>query len=311
MRISETQPKYLFLALLCSYSSYVKGQSPFEFKENSQGIALFENGKPVFSYQREPKSLSGQYICNNYIHPLYSLDGDTLTEESPLDHPYHRGVFWAWHQIFIGSESLGDGWIMQNISEKVVKLDTKIQNSTAILDLDVKWCSAIWQNYNPFIEEHTDIAVHSRMNGVRIIDFEISLKALISEVSIGGSEDEKGYGGFCLRIKTPKDLVFTSANGTVIPQNLQVRPAVWMDFSGSFGEGDRKSGLALICNPATPNFPAPWILRQTASMQNVVFPGRQRIKVPTDKPIKLKYRMIVHEGGATKINIDKLVNEYK
>ena len=66
--------------------------------------------------------------------------------------------------------------------------------------------------------------------GVRMIDFEISLKALIPGVFMGGSDDEKGYGGFCTRLHLPYDLVFTSDHGPVIPQTLQLIAGPWMDF---------------------------------------------------------------------------------
>src|SRR5690554_5839416 len=119
--------KFLFVLLssfLLSSCGLESEQTPFSFKKNEQGIEVRENGKPVFFYQRAPKTLTGEYISNNYLHPLYSLDGDTLTEEFPVDHPYHRGVFWAWHQIYINGKSVGDGWIMENIKQEVVDVQT-------------------------------------------------------------------------------------------------------------------------------------------------------------------------------------------
>ena len=81
------------LTIITVYCPFCEAQkSGFVFKKTDQGIELAENGRQVFFYQNRQKTLSGTYICNNYIHPLYSLDGDTLTEESPADHPYHRGV---------------------------------------------------------------------------------------------------------------------------------------------------------------------------------------------------------------------------
>ena len=89
----------LLIALLFSCTSSPELQSPFLFTKSDKGVELLENGYPVFYYQRAPKSLTGEYIYNNYIHPLYSLDGDPLTEEFPVDHPHHRGIFWAWHHF--------------------------------------------------------------------------------------------------------------------------------------------------------------------------------------------------------------------
>jgi hypothetical protein len=300
----------IILALFCflfSCSTASNKTARFEFRENEQGLELYEASKPVFFYQREPKPLHGQYVCNNYIHPLYSLDGDTLTEESPSDHPYHRGVYWAWHQIFIGDSSLGDGWVNQDISQIVGSLKTEQSQSSARLIAEVIWKSPRWKNGEPFINERTTITVYPASTEFRIIDFEIRLRALTENLSIGGSDDEKGYGGFCVRIRLPDDISFTSEKGVVIPQITQIGAGPLMDFSGSFGVKKGKSGLTIICDPCTPNYPAPWILRSESSMQNIVYPGRHRVAVPTDKDIVLKYRLVIHNGEAKDIDFDKLV----
>ncbi len=302
----------LFLLLICASGFYSDTKSSFSFKETEQGIELFENGQAVFFYQRKPKSSDDKYICNNYLHPLYSIDGDTLTEEFPADHPFHRGVFWAWHQVFINNQSIGDSWIMQNITQDVVGLKTNIQPETAHLELDVNWKSSTWQSGKVFLKEHTNIIVHSlQEDAVRTIDFEISLTALVPGVSIGGSDNEKGYGGFSARIKCPEDLVFTSTYGPVIPKDNQIEAGPWLDFSGTFGPVKKISGLTLVCHPTTPNYPAPWILRQSASMQNIVFPGRERIGLLTDKPIVLRYRIIIHKGTSANVDMGRMLSQYE
>jgi hypothetical protein len=286
-------------------------KSTFTFKENEQGVLLLENGKPVFFYQRQTKLLAGQYKFNNYLHPLYSLSGDTLTEESPADHPYHRGVFWSWHQHYINDKSLGEGWIAEGISEDVTNLRKEIINGLAQFDLSVLWMSSSFQNGKPYIEEKTKIIVHPRETDLRKIDFEISLRALVPGVQIGGADDEKGYGGFCVRVKLPDGFIFTSTDGAVKPQETQIKAGPWMDFSGALGRNREVSGLTILCHPSTPNYPAPWILRQKTSMQNVVFPGRERINVSTEKPIVLRYRLIIHNGNAAFTDISRLQAEYE
>lgn len=283
----------------------------FTFKRNDQGVELLEKGKPVFFYQEQLKSLTGEYICNNYIHPLYSLDGDILTEEFPKDHPYHRGVFWAWHQIYANGKSIGDGWIMENIKQQVTDIQTSVKNNVGILSLNVLWESSIFNNSKPFLNEQTKITVHPTKNEIRTIDFAISLKALLPGVELGGSDDHKGYGGFCARLKLPNDLTFTSVNGPVTPRTEQVIAGPWMDFSASFGTIGEKNGISILCHPKTPNYPAPWILRSETSMQNVVFPGSQRIEIPMDKAITLYYRLVIHAGDVTGLNLREMQKEYE
>jgi hypothetical protein len=296
--------------LICSCGPSPKNGSPFSFEEREQGVELSENGKAVFFYQKEPKLLSGQYICNHYLHPLFTPEGDTLTEESPADHPHHRGIFWSWHQHYINGRRIGDGWITENISKEVVDLKTNTDKNTATLNVTVLWKSTNHENGGAYIEEHSSIMVHQLSKGIRMMDFDISLQALVPGVSLGGSDDEKGYGGFCTRIKMPDDLIFTSTNSPVTPETLQITAGPWMDFSGTFGSQGAQYGLAIQCHPGTPNYPAPWILRQRSSMQNIIFPGRDPVEIPMDQPVKLKYRLILHEGNADAVDLDLLQSEF-
>jgi hypothetical protein len=83
-------------------------RNPIEVVETSQGFAITEGKAKVMFYQREHKSLNGKYSRANYIHPLYGLDGEVLTEDFPADHLHHRGIFWAWHQVWLGDKRVGD-----------------------------------------------------------------------------------------------------------------------------------------------------------------------------------------------------------
>lgn len=308
-KLSVVYVSVIVVITACSCSDNLK-KSSFSFIENEQGIELFEKGNPVFFYQRKPKSYDGQYVCSNYLHPVYSIDGDTLTQEFPPDHPYHRGVFWTWHQLYVNDKSIGDGWINEGISQNVINAVTKKEKGNAEIYLDVMWKSSTFGDGKPFLKENTRIIVHSLQQGIRKIDFEITLNALVNGFQLGGSADEKGYGGFCARIKLPDDLVFTSEKGMVIPQELQVTAGPWMDFSAGFGRRSGVSGLSILCHPDTPSFPEPWILRQKGSMQNIVFPGKERITIQMDKPVVLKYRMIIHNGNSDSIDLAALQREY-
>ena len=323
------------IAVLAACTPKSGEDAPFQFQEDETGIFLTENGDHVFYYREAPKTLTGEYVCNHYIHPLYALNGDTLTEEFPLDHPYHRGIFWSWHQFYMDSTSLGDEWIMENISHEVAGIQTGSDPSGATLELDVMWRSTLLENGKAFMKEKTRITVHPLQKGVRKIDFEISLQALVPNLSMGGSDDEKGYGGFCARIKLPDDLKFISSTGAVEPKTLQVRAGSWMDFTGTFGKSAassgtsgtsagasetsagasgksaEQSGVAICTHPSTPNFPAPWILRQKSSMQNIVFPGRERVGISMDKPTILRYRLIVHEGATGDHDMARLQAEFE
>ncbi len=310
MKFFSLIPVVLFMVIMACCSSADRQKSPFSIVEKDQRIELSENGRPVFAYQKQPKSLTGEYVCNNYIHPLYNLKGDILTEEFPPDHPYHRGIFWTWHQLYTNEMRLGDGWTNDSISQEVVKIRSKTTDKIAQFKLTVLWRSSVADDGKPFIDERTTITVHKLDRDIRKIDFEIILNALVKGLKIGGSADEKGYGGFCVRMRLPDSLIFTSENGRVTPQELQVNAGPWMDFSGKFGTGPDISGLTILCHPGMPDYPEPWILRQKGSMQNVVFPGREMVDIPLDKPLILHYRIIIHNGNSSSPDIPGLQQEY-
>lgn len=285
-----------------------------DVQETEQGDLFLENGENVLFYQRAPKSFDGKYTRNDYIHPLWSLDGDTLTEDHPPDHAHHRGIFWTWHQIYVGDTRLGDAWMCKDFAWDVV--DVQIADAVdggKTLTARVLYKSPKFVDANgemiAAIQEQTHITVHPAAEEYRAIDFEISLLALQDNVSIGGSEDRKGYGGFSARIKMPQDLRFVSSTGDVKPQTPAVHAGPWMDMVASF-DGVKKSGVTILQHPSNPQPLNTWILRQKGSMQNPVFPGRDRVPLSLEKPTVLKYRLIVHRGGEGAVNVQALYEDY-
>ena len=131
----------------------------------------------------------------------------------------------------------------------------------------------------------------------------------MDSLKIGGSEDEKGYGGFCLRLKLPEDISFVSQNKTIIPRETAVIAGPWMNITGSFeGSSFPKVGVIVFCN-RTDSGQQPWILRKVTSMQNVPYPGRVPVALSKDG-LKLNYRVIIHNGGLSNDDIEKLYQEY-
>ena len=90
---------------------------------SEEGIEILERGKKILFYQVRPKAVDGKYERAGYVHPLYDLKENILTEDMPQDHPYHRGMFWAWHQIILNKKNIADGWTGENISWVPVKVE--------------------------------------------------------------------------------------------------------------------------------------------------------------------------------------------
>ena len=290
--------------------------SPVTVVEQEEGFLIKEGEADVLFYQLTPKSADGEYERNNYIHPLHDLDGEVITEDFPPDHLHQRGIFWAWHQVFVGDERLGDQWGLED-SEWAVESREILESGADSAAVQVKffWQSARWLDdegkKKPFVEETTTVRVHRAESDMRQVDFEISLLALEDDVRIGGSEDEKGYGGFSARIRLPEGVRFLGSTGALTPETNQIDAGRWVDIVARFGPSGGESGLAILTHPTLPGFPQPWILRTSGSMQNPVYPGREPALLPRDKALTLRYRLVVHRGALDRARLDQLQSEYE
>lgn len=275
------------------------------------GYVVREAGSPVLHYQLEPKSLDGKYARSNYIHPLYGLDGEVLTEDFPEDHRHHRGVFWTWHQVLIGDVRAGDPWLARRFSWRVEAAE--VLPSGNGLRVIHRWFSPDFRGgVEPILEETAEVIVHQATGRARLIDFDIRLVPMQDGLRLGGSEDDKGYGGFSVRVRMLDDLQFTAAGGPIHPDRLAMQAGDWVDFSADFGGDGRTSGVAVMVHPASAGYPQPWILRgpATPSMQNPVWPGAAPVSVPTGEQVRLRYRLVLHRGDSASLNLDDLYAEY-
>ena len=280
--------------------------------KTDEGILVLEGRDSVLFYQSKVKSKDGQFPRADYIHPLWGVDGGVLTEDFPKDHLHHRGIFWTWHQINVGGKEIADAWISKDFEWNVKRLDIVDQNDKSLtLQAIVLWESPNLTNKKgkkiPFVQEVTTVRIFRKQKYFRVIDFEIRLAALEKDVAIGGSDNEKGYGGFCVRMPMPDDLRFVSSNGEVVPQTLQVEAGPWMDIAGSVGKNNSKAGILIMVHEDNPSPVDKWILRKKGSMQNPVFPGQDLYRLSKDDLV-LKYRLLVHEGG---LNAAQIKDFYK
>ena len=308
------------LAAACVFAPAVFVAAPAEqgvvrITKDPQGYWFTEGDTKILFYQAERRALpDGQAARSNYFHPLYDLDGNALTEDFPKDHIHHRGIFWAWHQVRINGKSVQDQWVNRDSfwtlqDARAVEGDDR----SASLALRVLWESPLFTDDRgqprPFVEERSVTRAHPAQGTIRKIDFHQRLTALVDGVEIGGSEDAKGYGGFSYRVVMPPDIRFTGASGTVTPIENAVDSSPWMDVSGTYGKAGT-SGLAVLTHPRTTGFPQHWILRARSSMQNAVYPGRQPVAIPRDRPVILNYRLVLHRGALAPADITRLQAEY-
>lgn len=166
------------------------------------------------------------------------------------------------------------------------------------------------QSPKAVVREHSEITLYKTKKNYRIIDVELGLQALVEGVEIGGSDNEKGYGGFSVRMKMPEDILFTAQEGVIEPVNLAMEAGKWVNVSGSLAKDGRSAGIVMIQSKDNPSPNDKWILRKRTSMQNPVWPGQHRVALSQEQPTVLKYRLVVYKGDLSSKKIEKIAKKF-
>ncbi|MBO09824.1 MAG: hypothetical protein CMJ68_03590 [Planctomycetaceae bacterium] len=274
------------------------------FEDRKGGIECLDGDRKVMFYQRDPHSRdAGKHVAANYFHPLYGLDGEVLTQDFPADHPHHHGVFWAWHQLLVGTTRAGDPWVNKDFLPVVRKAEAVESGPVfATLVTAVDWTSNLVTDADgrprPIVSESGRFRVFHAVGETRHIDFRIRLSALLKDVKIGGSENVKGYSGFTVRVKPPMEMQIQDRRGRVDADAVG-STSPWADISGRFGGRAIRSGVSILCDKRLPEFPPKWLLR-FYGMQNVAYPGRLAVRLEQEHPLILRHRLVVHRGAGAR-----------
>lgn len=306
----KTRSSIFFLLVLFSGLSRISFAQELKFIDSKEGVLLMEGVDSIFFYQSETKSIQGEYPRANYIHPFYGLHGEVLTEDFPDDHLHQRGIYWAWHQLWVDDYRVGDPWACTGIIWNVERIEKKISEGKAILDIKLFWIGEIpvgGENIlTKLVEENTRITFYRSGDNSKGLEFDIRLIALVEDLKIGGSEDNKGYSGFSARVFLPEDIVFISKKGIVEPEVTAVEAGNWVDMQGTFDmAGEKKSGITIMFDPKYLNPFHGWILRKEGSMQNPAFPGSEPILLEKGNPFRMRYKILVHSLDWSLKMIDK------
>jgi len=285
---------FLFLLLFLFSLLPVSHAQQLSWTSTDQGYQLTEDGSPRLFYQSATKSKDGKYPRANYIHPLYDLNGDIISEDFPADHLHHRGIFWTWHQLYLDGKRVADPWISEGITWNVIQTTPKVINDEqAQLEVTVQWIV----DEKAVVEENLTLHYERMDPELYKLTIDVALKPLVANVQVGGSEDPKGYGGFSPRIKLSETVGFFDRNGQVIPQELPVSGGPWMNVTQ---KGPEDPGVVILGEPEKlPSYQG-WILRSKNSMQNMAFPGKIPITLPEESPyLTFRNQLLVHQGLKT------------
>jgi len=292
------------------------GNASYSLAPDKHGVLLkAPNGKTVFRYMTEKPektNLAASSVC--CFHPLNTPSGERVTDLAPGDHHHHRGVFLAWHTMDFREKadfsafgptgptygqniSRADYWgwgefaptqgrVIKNRKVDLVKADSR----QAQLEIQNDWVT----NERVMMTEQTS-AIVSEQAGVYIIDLDYRLTPKL-DLTL----NRTAFGGFCVRARNDGDSYYATAEGKVkLPDPHYSVPELnwpaksWYDYTIKLKNGET-IGIGTIDHPDNP--PATWHNPRYVWMVNPCIVAAKPIQVDKDQTLRLRYRLVVHDG---------------
>lgn len=259
------------------------------------------NNRPLTAYRAKP---SQKYP---YFYPLNGLaSGTSLTTESALPYPHHRGLWLGCDPLNGGNYWADNGMESGQIKSEGLELDKTTKKSAVFHDR----CRWIRPGADaPFSDERA-FTVSMIDKRVWVIDAKIKLNAL-QNIEIKKAK----HSFFAIRaasdISCPYGGVLMNSEGGIGAEGTYGKEARWCGFHGKRAGGSGiVEGISVMTHPDNPWKPI-WFTREYGHLSPSPFnfldePWRLR----KGKSIELKYRVALHVGTPQEANLDGVYRQW-
>lgn len=293
----------LVAALLLTGSAFA---ASLEYAATDAYVDVSEGGVPVLRYNHRstavPEGIGPELARGDYVSALYGLDGELLTDDYPKDHPHHRAVNWSWATIRWNGEDRDLFAVRGILARPVGKPRVTSTDGSLVITAESQWK---WDDETPVVAEAVTIRIFPQEESGRAVDFDITLNALVDGLEFCGRL-EAGYSGFNIRMAPApgQEIVFHSDAADMQPRRA------WADYSSAFSGSTGRSGLAILQHAANPGYPQEWRQYPELNFFQPIYPGGTPIPLSKSEPVRLRYRLWIHRGGAHKTKMDEQWDAY-
>ena len=287
-------------------------QGSFTLAPDQYGMVLkTPDGRTVFRYMTRkpvPTELTANSVC--CLFPLNTPSGEGMVDFAPSDHRHHRGVFMTWHSMHGKQAADFWGWgefaptkgrVIVNRGVELVRADAE----HAELAVRNEWLA----DDEVMIREALSIAAREA-KGAYVIDLDFRLTPT-SDITLR----ETAFSGLCVKARKEGKAVYSDPKGEVkLPSPHYLKPetdwpnADWYDYTIALNSG-KTIGIAVLDHPGNP--PTAWFNVAAIGIFNpcIVAPGPVTIK--QGQPLRLRYRLVVHDGAAPAGLLAALAREWR
>ena len=276
---------------------------------DSQAFTIAEGREPVLVYRfgtvPVPDGVDGLYAVarSDYIHPLYGHSGEILTSDYAVDHPHHRGIYWAWPEVRYGQE-VADLHALQNVFARPVRILRREAGPVlALIEAESVWR---WHDTKPIVREIATIRAFVQHDGWRAIDLDLRFEALEPGVTIARRE-KTHYGGLNTRFSA---LAEQQIQTHVDDDSASPRRA-WADIVGIPPEGEKVAGVLFLQHRLNPDYPGDWVQFPNINWLQPTFPASGReYALQQGRTLVLRYRIWVHPDAVDDGRANQLWSAY-
>lgn len=282
----------------------------------AEKVSVPVDGKDLVTYQAAPLSnpVGGdKFRGSNFIHPLATPSGFTVTESQPKDHPHHFGLWWPWK--FIESEGRQIlCWELQN-GDGIVEAKSSKPTSNGLITESVYIDRKAPGGPRTLLNETTRLTVSGIFNEPAhgyFLDLEI-------DHQVAGDQpltiSKYRYSGFAIRA-TP---VWNKDNSTLLTSEGEGRAAAnssqarWVRAEGTNGK-DGTAGVLLMGHPDNHSHPEK-IRTWNEHYNGAIFINFNPVMAEPwifqpNKTYTRNYRVFVYDGSLTADEAETLWKSY-
>jgi hypothetical protein len=265
-------------------------------------IDIIDGSRPVLRYNYQmvqpPAGLLDRVAAANrtyarprcdYIHPLFGLDGQRLTDDWQKDHPHHRGIYWAWPEVDFRGQR-GDLHALQHVFARPTgKIELRNNANWAEIEAENVWK---WEDLTPIVLETAVIRARRGDEHGRFIDLNLTFRAIQDDVSLA-RRDTSHYGGLNIRLAPIQGIAILTHND--VP-SVQPRTS-WGVGSGIWDGNDHAASLIVFQHPNNSEYPGQWIEYPTLPWFQPTFPtAGNRYILKKGAPLELQFRLWIRRG---------------
>lgn len=283
----------------------------FDFCDMSPtSLQLREGQQPIFVYnhgvmvRQDLPAAEHRRSRSCYIHPLYGLSGEVLTDDFPADHYHHHGVFWTWPHVMIDQKE-HDLWAGATIAQKFTRwLARESGPVAAVLAVENGW----YVGDELVMVERIWMRTFRAAENDRAVDMEMFFTP-VKPLTLQGAEG-KSYGGLTIRFAPgPRnETLITVPNGPTT-DDLPDTPLAWADFTSRFSPRQERSGAAMFVSPRHPDYPPTWLTRYYGAIC-IGWPGVTAKSFDAGKPFQLDYRLWLHRQAGDHGQLQEVYKGY-